>query len=924
MNNDRHARILELLIKAVDLSENERRAYLSEACKDAPELQNEVESILADEEKSMMIFNILNRGPGTPYRDVNELLVDLRSFIKRSEEPAEKREPLDREELKGIDDYKLLEPLGEGGMGIVYLADQVKPVRRRVALKIIKLGMDTKQVVARFEAERQALAVMNHPNIARVYDAGATETGRPYFVMELVRGMPITDYCDHHKLTTNDRLDLFIPVCQAVQHAHQKGVIHRDLKPSNVLVTVGDEGPVPKIIDFGIAKAIEHRLTERTLFTEQGQLVGTPEYMSPEQAERTGLDVDTRTDIYSLGVMIYELLVGVLPFDPKTLRKAGYSEIQRIIREVDPPRISTRFSGLGDTQISVAEHRRTNPATLHKQLEGDLDWITMKSMSKDRTDRYASASELVADIVRYINQEPIQASPPSTLYRLDKFIKRHKTGVVAAALVILTLLIGIAGTSIGLIRAKRAENTAKQAERIAREEAATASEMSDFLVGLFKVSDPSETRGNSVTAREILDSGAEKIRTTLEDQPEVRSRLMGTMGEVYQSLGLYGEAELLLKEAVDVQSRVLGRDHLETLTSMNNLARLYLFQGKHSDAEILCLETLEIKRRVLGEDHPETLNSMNILAILYMEQGRYGEAEPLCLETLEIRRRVLGEDHPKTLGSMNNLAILYRKQGRDADAEPLYVESLEAKRRVLGDDHPKTLNSLNNLAILYWGLGRYADAEPLCLEALDAYGRVLGENHPETLNSLNNLAILYTDMKRYAVAESLHLETLEKKRRVLGEDHPETLKSMNNLALLYKDQKRYGEAERLYLDALHAKRHVHGDDHPSTLSTQNDLAVLYRKQGRYKEAEPILRQAWEARRRVLGEDHPETLSSCVNLACILTARERREESLAMLQTALEHGFAKDWVFDDPDLHSLRGDPEFEAFIAEVKKRLGEQ
>ena len=463
--------------------------------------------------------------------------------------------------------YKLLEELGSGGMGVVYKAEQIKPVKRTVALKIIKLGMDTKQVVARFETERQALAVMDHPNIAKVFDGGATETGRPYFVMEIVRGLPITEYCDKHKLTTRERLELLTHVCQAIQHAHQKGVIHRDLKPSNILVMVQEDKPVPKIIDFGIAKAIEHRLTERTLFTEQGQLIGTPEYMSPEQAEMSGLDVDTRTDIYSLGVMLYELLVGVLPFDPKTLRSASFGEIQRIIREKEPPKASTRLSTLGDTQTSIAEHRKADPSSLRKELKGDLDWITMRAMAKDRTQRYASASELEADIERYLRHEPVVAGPPSTIYRIRKYIKRHKVGVAAAALVILAILIGITGTSIGLFKAVRAEKKA-------REEAETAQQVSDFLVELFKVSDPSEARGNTVTAREILDKGADKIDRELKDEPLVRARLMNTMGEVYHSLGLYNDAQALLEKGLAIREQSLDPVDpavAESLTALGNL-----------------------------------------------------------------------------------------------------------------------------------------------------------------------------------------------------------------------------------------------------------------------------------------------------------------------------------------------------------------
>ncbi|MBZ5500453.1 MAG: serine/threonine protein kinase [Acidobacteriia bacterium] len=314
----------------------------------------------------------------------------------------EERSPL-TEQPKCIGPFRILETLGHGGMGVVYLAEQKKPLRRKVAIKVIKFGMDTKEVVARFESERQALALMNHQNIARVFDAGATETGRPFFVMEYVQGVSISEYCDNLRLNTRQRLELFIPVCQAIQHAHQKGIIHRDIKPSNVLVTILDGRPVAKIIDFGVAKATNQRLTEKTLFTQHGHLVGTPEYMSPEQAEMSGLDVDTTTDVYSLGVMMYELLVGALPFDRKRLRKAAYDEMRRIIREEEPPTPTKRLSSLGNEAKQIADRRRTDVVSLQRQIQGDLDWITMKAMDKDRTRRYQSASELEADISRHFN-----------------------------------------------------------------------------------------------------------------------------------------------------------------------------------------------------------------------------------------------------------------------------------------------------------------------------------------------------------------------------------------------------------------------------------------------------------------------------------------------------------------------------------------
>ncbi|MGD2295826.1 MAG: protein kinase, partial [Candidatus Aminicenantes bacterium] len=495
--------------------------------------------------------------------------------------------------------YKLLKNLGEGGMGTVFMAEQTEPVRRRVALKIIKLGMDTKQVVARFEAERQALAVMDHPNVAKVHDGGATETGRPYFVMEFVRGIPITEYCDKNKLSISERLKLFIPLCKAVQHAHQKGLIHRDLKPSNVLVTVQDGKPAPKIIDFGIAKATDHRLTQQTLFTEQGQLIGTPEYMSPEQAEMSGLDIDTRTDIYSLGVMLYELLVGVLPFDSKTLREAGFAEIQKIIQETDAPRASTRLSSLGDTRTSIASHRKTDPDSLHKQLKGDLDWITMKAMAKDRTQRYASASELSSDITKYLKHEPILASPPSTVYRVRKYIKRHKTGVFAAGLIVLALVVGIAGTTTGLIKAK-------QAEKIAKTEATTAQRVSNFLVDIFEVSDPSEAKGNTITAREILDKGADKITAELQDQPATQARLMNTIGKVYMNLGLYTKSAPLLEEGLERREKEFGENHPDVADSLYSLSQLHYTKAQYEEAKDLVERALNIREKTFGPEHLET------------------------------------------------------------------------------------------------------------------------------------------------------------------------------------------------------------------------------------------------------------------------------------------------------------------------------
>ena len=568
--------------------------------------------------------------------------------------------------------YKLLEEIGSGGMGVVYLAEQTEPLRRRVALKVIKLGMDTKGVIARFEAERQALAVMSHPNIARVFDAGATETGRPYFVMELVQGIPITDYCDTNKLATEERLALFVPVCEAVQHAHQKGVIHRDLKPSNILVSVLDGEPVPKIIDFGIARATSQRLSSSTFVTEQGQMIGTPDYMSPEQAEMSGLDVDTRTDIYSLGVILYQLLTGELPFDPVRLRSGGLSEIQKMIREVEPPKASTRVGTRKGTRTDAADKRRTDPGSLRRLLRGDLDWITMRAMAKDRTRRYASASELAADVGRHLHSEPVLAGPPRASYRIGKYVRRHRVGVTAAAVALAAVLVGIAGTSIGFVRARRAE-------RKAVTEAQTAKQVSDFLVSLFAVSDPSESKGNSVTAREILDQGAARIEKDLAGQPVQQARLMTTIGDVYKSLGLYAKAGMMLDKGLALRREALGEKSPEVVDSLLSVGDLYRDEGKYNEAEKALERALAISEGLPGRDESQDAQILHSLGILYDTQGQYVPAEADLRRAVAIREKVLGPEHEDVARSLNSLAVILWNEGKYDDAESTLKRALKIK-----------------------------------------------------------------------------------------------------------------------------------------------------------------------------------------------------------------------------------------------------
>jgi non-specific serine/threonine protein kinase/serine/threonine-protein kinase len=668
-----------------------------------------------------------------------------------------------------IGPYRLVQKVGEGGMGEVWEAEQSQPLRRRVALKIIKQGMDTKSVIARFEQERQALALMDHAHVARVFDAGTTPEGRPYFVMEYVRGLPITEHCDRHRLTTSERLALFGQVCEGVQHAHQKAILHRDLKPSNVLVTLQENKAIAKIIDFGVAKATASRLTEASLFTELGVLVGTPEYMSPEQADLTSQDVDTRTDVYSLGVMLYELLVGALPFESRDLRRAGLDNIRRIIRELEPAKPSDRLSKLGDERSTEsARRRRADVPALRRLLRGDLDWITMKAMEKDRTRRYGSPADLSADIGRHLRHEAIVARPPSTAYVASRFVRRHWIGVTAATLAVLVPM------AFALAMGAEARRTAREAESKAR--------VAQFLQELFQVSNPSEARGNSITARELLDRSAGKIRGSLTSDPRVRADLMQVMGTVYMNLGLYTQAGPLLEEGLATRRRLLGEEHPDTLSVAQDMATLRQLEGRFPEAEALSRQVLEARSRVLGADHPDTLKSMNSLANTYARQRRLEEAETLHRKTLAARQRVLGADHPDTLRSMLNLASDCDSLGRQEEAETLIRQVLEIHQRVLGADHPDTLSTMVSLANAYSQQDRHQEAEALYRKGLETSRRVLGPEHPDTLRWINNLANDLVGQGRYQEGEALYREQVEISRRLLGPDHPATLRTIYNLA----------------------------------------------------------------------------------------------------------------------------------------------
>ncbi len=747
---------------------------------------------------------------------------------------------------EAIGPYKILEPLGEGGMGEVYLAEQTKPVRRRVALKIIKLGMDTKEVIARFESERQALAMMNHPNVAKVFDAGVTERGRPFFVMEHVPGVPITMYCDQHRLGLEARLALFLQICSAIQHAHQNGIIHRDIKPSNVLVSVEGDKAVPKVIDFGVAKATRQQLTERTVYTAQGQLIGTPEYMSPEQAEMTGLNVDTRTDIYSLGILLFELLAGSRPFDRRELRSKTLMELQHSIRDLELPMPSTRFSKMdADTISHVVRDRGSSRAAIFRELRGDLDWITMRAVEKDRTRRYDSADSLAADIRRHIEHQPVLAGPPSAVYRLKKFVRRNRALVIGMVAVGAALIAGTVASTIFAVGQSRAR---AEAER----QASIAQAVNAFLnEDLLAAANPQKTNNPDITVKQVLDLASDKIANRFPGEPLIESAIRMTLGYTYLRLGQYELSEDHLEQSAGLRLAALGPSDPLTLQSQNDLAEAYWRQGRDQEAEPLYRQTLAQRRAVLGPTHEATLQSMNNLGLLYWGQGRHNEAEPLFDTALAGRQEVLGPDHEKTLVSMNNLALLYQDQQRYDEAEPLFRKTLRTQRRELGSDHPDTLNSMNNLALLYRKQRRYEEAESLYLEARERHRRVLGDDHPQTLICDYNLALVYVDQQRYDEADPLMAATAESARKALP-GHWYTGVFLSGHGDCLRHLRQFDQAEQALLAAHTLLVDTLGPAHERTAGVIDQLIKLY---GDWNQ--PDRGREWESRKtRAQSEANP--------------------------------------------------------------------
>ena len=858
----------------------DRAAYLDAACGEDVDLRRRVEALLAAHERANEVLGDGGEPLATPMPEPSSLAVSSTAAY----------EPAAGPDILIAGRYKVRQEIGEGGMGSVYLAEQTQPIKRQVALKLIKPGMDSKTVLARFESERQALALMDHPHIAKVLDAGSTDTGRPFFVMELVKGIPLTDYCDQHRVGLLERLDLFRQICSAVQHAHHKGIIHRDLKPSNILIESHDGHPVPKVIDFGLAKATSGlQLTEHSVFSAFGTVAGTPLYMAPEQASLSALDVDTRADIYALGVILYELLTGTTPIARDTFKKAALDEILRLIREVEPPVPSSRISS-SETRANIAAIRQTEPAKLGRFVRGDLDWIVMKALAKERSRRYESPIALAHDVERFLNHEAVSAGPPTAAYRLRKLLRRNRGKVIAASFVLLTLLVGLIGTTLALFEANR-QRIRVDAQRLKAERRLTqVAKANEILGSVFEDLDPRKSDTDSEALLGLLAARLDKATAEIEEEaigdPLAVARMQQTLGGSQLGLGFPEKAIVLLSKARATFTDQLGSNHPETLHCMALLSLAYKKAGDLGKALPLAEETYRLMKIALAPDDTDMLSAMNNLAACYQDAGMLDRSLPLIEQSYERKRAKLGKESTVTLVSMNNLATAYADAGKMDRAIPLLEEALALFRARLGDDNADSLLAMNNLAVAYQRAGSLDKAMPLFEDAFARRKARLGLDHPDTLTSARNLATIYQETGKLDRAMPLFEEALAGARAKLGQQHPATINHMHALAVAYHKSGKLDRALPLLEQALALAKTRLAPDHPETLRIMSALASGYQGTGQLERATSLFEETLTRRKAKLGVDHPDTLESMGNLAMAYRAARRHDQAIALLEQEL--------------------------------------
>lgn len=807
MDLDRWRRIDNLLQLALEHPSGERDDFLRAACAGDEALESEIRSLLSARKEAGSFME-------SPAMDIaaQELAIQAMEGAENKREPGETTgRPLPAD----IGGYRIVRLLGEGGMGVVYEAVQEHP-HRTVALKVVKPGLNS-SLLYRFEHESQALARLQHAGIAQIFEAGVADAGfgpQPYFAMELIRGRSLRDYIEAHHLSVRERLLLMVKICQAVEHAHRRGLIHRDLKPSNILV---DETGQPKILDFGVARVIDSE-AQVTHQTDIGQLVGTLEYMSPEQVLADPHEIDTRSDVYALGVILYEMLAGRRPYK---LSRQLHEAVQTI-RDEDPASLS-----------SVSRNYR-----------GDIATIAAKALEKDKSRRYGSAAALAADIERYLNDEPITARPTSTTYQLRKFARRHKALVSGIAAVCLVLVAGIVASTWEAVRAGRAQQAAQS-------QAAIAQAVNDFLqndllsqASAANQSDPNNRPDPDLKVRTALDRAASRIESKFNSQPLVEASIRHTIAGAYNDLDLIPQSQQQLERVLQLQRGALGEDNPDTLDTMNDLAVLYERQGKYADADALETRAVQTGKRLYGTKNPQMLVQTVNLGVLYIDEGKFAQAEQLLTEVLKFQPSIIGKEHPDTLFTMSSLAVLYRNEGKYAQAESLARKVLQARTRILGEEHPDTLTSVSNLAQVYQCQGKYAEAEPLFFKVLEVRRRVLGEGHFSTLVSMNYLADLYRIEGKDSQAEALYTTVLERRRRVLGPEHPDTAEVLDSFGQMRLEERKYFQAETLLREALSA-REKRSPDSWQRFNSESMLGAALAGQKKYRAAEPLLISGYE-------------------------------------------------------------------------------